>query len=287
MNNSKFTKVKNAKIHYIEAGKGDNSIVFLHGVPSSSYMWRNIIPVLSDKAHCIAPDLIGMGKSDKPNIQYTFLEHIQYFEDFIKSLNLRNITLVVHGLLGSAIGFNYAMQHKDNIKAIAFYEAYVRPVKNFNMLSLPIQHLLHLVIKKPAIGYKAVMENNYLINKLLPLSTLHKLTDEEINNYKQPFLSISDRKPLWQYIQDFFVAKNNQQLLNYVTEYSEKLKQSPIPKLMLYTVPGFVTTMDCVKWSQDNLPNLQTADLEEGLYLAPESNPLLFSQILLDWYENI
>ena len=286
MNNSKYTKVKNAKIHYIEAGKGD-SIVFLHGVPTSSYVWRNVLPILAEKAHCIAPDLIGMGKSDKPNIKYTFSEHIKYFEDFINKLNLRNITLVVHGLLGSAIGFNYAMQHKDNVKAIAFYEAYVRPVTSFNMLSLPVQHLLYPILNNPKFGYKLVMEDNYLLNKLLPLSTAHKLTNEEVNNYKQPFLSVSDRKPLWQYIQDFFVGENHQQLLDHVTEYSEYLKQSPIPKLMLYTVPGFVTTMDSVKWSQDNLPNLQSADLEEGLYLAPESNPHIFSQILLDWYEKI
>ncbi len=286
MNNSKFIKVKNSKIHYISAGDGD-PIVFLHGIPASSYLWRNVIPVLAHKAYCVAPDLIGMGKSDKPNIKYTLDEHIQYFEDFVKALNLQNITLVVHGLLGSAIGFNYAMRNQDNIKAIAFYEAYMRTITDFKMLSLPMQQLLYPVLKKPEIGYKAVVEDNFLIEKLIPLNSINKLNAEVIDNYKQPFLSASDRVPLWQHIQEFFIDQNSQQLLNYVVEYSEYLKQSLIPKLMLYIVPGFIVTMDCVKWAQNNLSNLQTADLEEGLYLAPESNPLLFGQVLLDWYENI
>lgn len=286
MNNSKFIKVKNSKIHYANAGDGD-PIVFLHGIPASSYLWRNVIPVLAHKAQCIAPDLIGMGQSDKPNIKYTLDEHIQYLEDFVKALNLKNITLVVHGLLGSAVGFNYAMRNQDNIKAIAFYEAYVQTITDFKMLSLPIQQLLHPVLKNPETGYKAVVEDNFLIEKLIPLNSLNKLNAEVIDNYKQPFLSVSDRMPLWQHIQEFFVDQNPRQLLNYVAEYSEYLKQSPIPKLMLYTVPGFIVTMDCVKWAQNNLSNLQTADIEEGFYLAPESNPLLFGQILLDWYENI
>ena len=284
MNNSKFMNIKNAKIHYINAGDGE-PIVFLHGIPASSYLWRNVIPVLAHKAHCVAPDLIGMGRSDKPDIQYTLDEHIQYLEDFVKALNLQNITLVVHGLLGSAIGFNYAMRNQNNIKAIAFYEACVRPITDFKMLSLPMQQLLHPILKNPEIGYKAVVEDNFLIEKLM--SGLNKLNVEVMDNYKQPFLAVSDRMPLWQHIQEFFVVQNSQQLLNYVAEFSEYLKQSPIPKLMLYTVPGFIITMDCVKWAQSNLSNLQTADLEDGLYLAPESNPLLFGQLLLDWYENM
>ncbi len=110
---SKFMKVKNSRIHYIDVGEGD-PIVFLHGVPTSNYIWRNIIPHLSSHARCIAPDLIGMGKSGKPEIDYTVFDHIDYIEDFIDSLNLKNITLVLHGL-GSLIGLHYASKNKTNI----------------------------------------------------------------------------------------------------------------------------------------------------------------------------
>ena len=116
---------------------------------------------------------------------------------------------------------------------------------------------------------------------------MRSLSDEEMENYRRPYANDLDRKPLWQYIQDFFVGKNHQQVLDCVAEYSKFLQETEIPKLMLYTVPGFVTTMNCVEWCQNNLPNLRTADLEEGLYLAPESNPKMFGQILSDWYLEI
>jgi len=118
---SNYIEVNGSKIHYIEEGEGD-PILFLHGNPTSSYIWRNIIPYLKDKGRCIAPDLIGMGKSDKPDIDYSFFDHVKYIEGFIEKMNLQNITLVVHDW-GSALGFHYAMRNEANVKGIAFMEA--------------------------------------------------------------------------------------------------------------------------------------------------------------------
>jgi haloalkane dehalogenase len=286
MNNSKFIEVNMAKLHYIDQGVGQ-PIVFLHGIPTSSYLWRNVTPNIADKARCIALDFIGMGSSDKPDIKYDFFDHVKYFEGFIDTLGLTNITLVLHGLLGSAVGFYYAMRHKDNVKAIAFYEAYVRPMVNKKMLSLPIWCLLRPLLQDSNAAYKYVMNDNFLVDKLLPHSSYRPLSAEIMENYRRPFATKLDRKPLWQFIQDFFVGKNHQQVLGCVAEYSKFLQETDIPKLMLYTVPGFVTTMNCVEWCRDNLPNLQIADLDEGLYLAPESNSKIFGQILRDWYLEI
>jgi haloalkane dehalogenase len=108
-------------MHYIEAGEGD-PIVFLHGNPTSSYLWRNVIPHLASLGRCIAPDLIGMGRSGKPDIEYRFFDHVRYTDAFIDALGLRNITLVIHDW-GSALGFHYAMSHAENMKAITFLEA--------------------------------------------------------------------------------------------------------------------------------------------------------------------
>src|SRR5579872_1683639 len=121
---SKFVEIFGSKIHYVEAGSGD-PILFLHGIPASCYVWRNVIPHLSSLGRCIAPDLIGMGQSDKPNIEYTISDHIKYIEKFIDALKLRRVTLVMHGW-GSVIGFSYAMQHEENCKGLVFYEAYLR-----------------------------------------------------------------------------------------------------------------------------------------------------------------
>ena len=111
---SKFLEVKGSRMHYIDVGKGD-PILFLHGNPTSSYLWRNIIPHLQKQGRCIAVDLIGMGKSSKPDIDYTFHDHYNYLVEFIEKLDLKNITLVIHDW-GSGLGFHYANTHRDNVK---------------------------------------------------------------------------------------------------------------------------------------------------------------------------
>src|SRR3990167_11121560 len=105
----KFVSIKGSNMHYVDSGSG-SPILFLHGIPTSSYLWRHIIPALSSQARCIAPDLIGMGQSDKPDIDYRVFDHIAYLEEFIDALELKNITLVLHGW-GSVIGFDYARRH--------------------------------------------------------------------------------------------------------------------------------------------------------------------------------
>ena len=118
---SRHVEVHGSPMHYVEAGAGD-PIVFLHGNPTSSYLWRNVIPHLAPLGRCIAPDLIGMGRSGKPDIEYGFFDHARYVDGFVDALGLRDITLVIHDW-GSALGFHYAMRHEKNVKAIAYLEA--------------------------------------------------------------------------------------------------------------------------------------------------------------------
>ena len=119
-------KCLGSKLHYIEQGSGD-PILFLHGNPESSYIWRNIIPHLSPLGRCVAPDLIGFGKSDKPDIEYRVFDHIKYVEELIRALELKNITFVIHDW-GSAIGSHYAMGNPGNVKGLAMMEAHLRPI---------------------------------------------------------------------------------------------------------------------------------------------------------------
>ena len=119
--------VGGSRMHYVDEGEGD-PILFLHGNPTSSYLWRNIIPHTAPLGRCLAPDLIGMGKSDKPDIDYGFFDHVKYIEGFIEALGLKNITLVVHDW-GSALGFHYARRHEGNVKGLAFMEAILGPVR--------------------------------------------------------------------------------------------------------------------------------------------------------------
>src|SRR5215472_13129019 len=117
---SHYLEVEGSKLHYIESGNGD-PILFLHGNPTSAYLWRNIIPFVAPLGRCIALDLIGMGQSDKPDIDYRFFDHVQYVEGFIQAFGLQHITLVLHDW-GSALGFYYASRNEANIKGLAFLE---------------------------------------------------------------------------------------------------------------------------------------------------------------------
>lgn len=279
---SNFVTIKKSKIHYIEDGIGD-PVLFIHGMPTSSYLWRNILPALSDKAHCIAPDLIGMGASGKPDIEYTLFEHIDYIEGFIKSLGLKNITLVMHGW-GSLIGFDYARRYSDNVKAMAFYESHIRPTSDWEMLSLPVQQLATL-LDRPGASYRAIVEQNYLVNRLLPNGVLRTLTKEELDSYKKPFPTPESRKPLWQYIQELPLGKSKGEATNLIEKYSIWLQKAPQPKLMMYAVPGFITTIDTVRWAKEHLPNLTLIELKDALHFAQESIPEVFSHELRKWYE--
>lgn len=278
---SKTVDVLGSKIHYLEQGEGD-PILFLHGMPTSSYVWRNILPALSDQARCIAPDLIGMGRSDKPDIEYRVFDHIKYIDEFIATMGLKNITLVLHGW-GSVVGFDYARRHESNIKGLAFFESHVRPTTDWNMLSLPVQQFASL-LRRPGASYRAIVQQNYLVKKLLPKGVMRNLTPEEINEYLAPFPTIESRKPLWQYVQDLPLGEGPDDVVELITRYSKWLEKTSIPKLMLYAIPGFITTVATVQWARDHLKNIDLVGLDDVLHFAQESVPELLSEKLREWY---
>jgi len=282
--NSHFVSVKGSKMHYYDSGKGD-PVLFLHSIPTSAYSWRHIIAALSPQMRCIAPDLIGMGLSDKPEIEYRIFDHIEYIDGFIDALKLKNITLVLHGW-GSVIGFDYARRHADNIKGLVFYEAHLQPVRHWNELSLPVQQLATLLNRQGA-SYRAVVMQNYFIEKLLPRSVIRELSKEEMDHYRAPFPTPESRKPLWQYVKDLPLGKGPDDVIALMQQYSDWLQKTKIPKLLLYAIPGFMTTLDSVQWAKTHLPNITLVALDDALHLAQESVPDQFSQAVLQWHQHI
>lgn len=278
---SKLINVKGSKMHYLEIGQGD-PVVFIHGIPTSSYLWRKVMPQLADNARCIAVDLIGMGASDKPDIDYRIFDHCDYFDGFMEAMKLKNVTLVLHGW-GSVVGFHYAEHHAKNIRALAFYESHVRPTTDWNMLSLPVQQFASL-LNRPGASYRAIVQQNYLIKKLLPAGIVRPLTEEELAEYEKPFPTPESRKPLWQYVQDLPLGKGPSDVVDLLESYSQWLQKSDVPKLMLYAIPGFITTVDTVQWARDHIKNIEIAGLDDALHFAQESIPELFGQALRDWY---
>lgn len=281
---SKYVDILGSKIHYIDEGKG-NPILFLHGIPTSCYLWRNVIPWVSSVGRCIAPDLIGMGKSDKPDLPYRANDFIRYFEGFIESLDLKNIIMVMHGW-GSVIGSDYAMRNSDRIKGLVFIEPYLRSTKGWADASLPMQHL-GLFLSKHDNPYDLITKTNYFLDKIFPGCIMRQLSDEEMQHYREPFSDPRQRKLLWQYLLDLPYNQGAHDVAKLIGEYSEKLAVSPMPKLMMYAIPGYSTTVDTIIWARDHMKNLKLVDLGEDLHYVQESKPKEVGSHIANWAQSL
>jgi len=280
---SKYIDVLDAKMHYIDEGEGD-PILFLHGNPTSSYVWRNIIPHLVPQGRCIALDLIGMGKSDKPNISYRFVEHFKYMNGFIEKLELANITLVLQDW-GSGLGFHYATLNDDNVKALAFMEAILRPM---SWTEFPIGPRIGFkLFRMPGIGWLMLSVMNMFVRQILPQMTVRKLTAQEMRRYLEPFPSIKSRRSVRQWPLEIPMGGRPEDMIELVSAYSQKLQISEAPKLLFYGNPGAIVNANAVEWCRRNLKNLKTVDVGDGLHYLQEDNPRLIGEELANWYTSL
>ena len=280
MPTSHDVKVKGHKIHYSTQGKG-KPVVFIHGVPTSSFIWRNVMPRIASCHQCIALDLIGMGQSDKPDIDYTIQDHIDYFTGFIDALGLSSFDLVMHGW-GSIIGFEYARAHPEKINSLAFIEAYINLPENRRDIPLPIQEIAIMSHDAEKLKH-LVYEENYVLEKLLPGAMMKKLSPEELNHYRKPFEKKEHRKVLWQYALEQPYRNAKSPVVKLVKQYSEWLKESPHRKLMMYGMPGFLTGMSTVAWAIDHFSSLTVVEVGHGLHYLPETRAVEIGETLAGW----
>ena len=281
---SKYLEVLGSKMHYVEEGKGD-PILFLHGNPTSSYLWRHIIPYLSKQGSCIAPDLIGMGKSDKPDLKYGFKDSYRYLEAFIDKMELRNITLVLHDW-GSGLGFNYANLHRSNIKAIAFMEAMYDAPTLYDM-PFSIRTAVKMM-RNPILGKFMGITMNMFIKKMLPDMILRKLTKEEQEFYAAPYKTKKSRLPLWTWPQDVpFADGKPTSATEAVKSWAPWLASVEIPKLCFYVTPGVGIKEKDVKVIKETFKNTEMIHLGEGLHFIQEDYPHEIGEALSNWYQKI
>ena len=280
---SKYLDVFGSRMHYIEQGTG-NPILLLHGNPTWSYIWRNIIPHLSPLGRCIAPDLIGYGRSAKPDIEYRWFDHVEYLDKFIEKMGLRNIILVLHDH-GSGLGFHYAMRHQHNIRAIAFFEAIVRPYP-WDKFSSPEFRELFRQFRSGGVGgqgWQMLVEQNVFIEQLLPQAAGRPLTEREMNFYREPFRTRESRVPIWRLAGETPIGGEPQDVWNAVKSYSERLQKSDLPKLMLYFTPGALLTEEHVNWCKQNIKNLKSVYIGPGLHFVQEGSPHQIGQEIAAW----
>jgi len=257
---SKFIEVKGSLMHYIDEGEG-TPFLFLHGNPTSSYLWRNVIPHVIPHGRAIAPDLIGMGKSDKPEIDYRFLTHSAYIDEFIEKLELKNIILVIHDW-GSGIGFHYARRNESNVKGIAFMEAILRPArwKEFPF----VFKFIFKRFRNEKKGKKMIMEKNFFIETVLRMATKRKLGEVEMNNYRKPFPDYDSRFPIFVWPNEIPIdgfPEDNQEA---IAAYAEWLKETEMPKLLLWFKPGGLIPPKRVPDIEASFKNLKSVFIGKG-----------------------
>jgi haloalkane dehalogenase len=282
-----FIDVYGSRMHFVDVGSGD-PILLLHGNPTWSYLWRNIIPYLTPLGRCIAPDLVGFGRSDKPDIEYRWKDHVRYLEAFIAKLGLRNITLVLHDQ-GSGLGLHYAMRHEDNIKGIALFEAIIRPYP-WDQFSTPEFRELFRKFRTGGIGgegWKMIVDQNVFIEQLLPQSAGRKLSETEMNYYREPFKDRKSRLPVWRFPQETPIGGEPQDVWDAVTTYSRRLQRSRLPKLLLYARPGALVTQDHLDWAKKNINSLETVYVGEGSHFLQESSPHAIGKEVARWIRNL
>jgi haloalkane dehalogenase len=276
---SKFVDVLGSKMHYVEEGEGD-TVLFLHGNPTSSYLWRNIIPYVSKDARAIAVDLIGMGKSEKPEIKYGFEDHARYLDAFISELGLKNITLVVHDW-GSSLGFNYAVNNEDNIKAIVFMESQIKPLTwdRFDEKNT----MAFKMLRDPA-NKEMMMNQNFMVEQVLPNQMMRKLTEFEMNRYREPFVTLESRELVWKWPTQIPISGEPENTHKIWSDNSNWLQNSIVPKLMLHASPGVLITETDAEWVKDNVRNVEIVNVGEGYHFIQEDLPHEIGEEISKWY---
>lgn len=285
---TQFVEVLGSQMAYVEAGEGD-PILFLHGNPTSKYLWRNIMPHLEDQGRVIAPDLIGMGESDKPEIGYTFVEHADYVEGFINALELTNITLVIHDW-GSGLGFDYANRNRDNVKAIAFMEAAVAPAfpPKFENLEPQMQQFMQ-AIRTEGVGENLILENNAFVEQFLPSDIRRGLSEAEMAVYRAPYPDPQSRLPTLVWPRQIpFDGGEPADVAERVAAYNEWFLSSELPKLHLYVSPGAIFSPAAVAALQEmSVPNYEAVYLGEGGHFIQEDHPEAIGRNIAHWYYRI
>src|ERR1700741_4489340 len=233
-------RVLGREMAYVEVGKGD-PIVLLHGNSTSPYLWRNVLPHLQPLGRCIAPDLIGMGDSDKlldsgPG-SYRFVEHRRYLDALLEALDVRErVTFVIHDW-GSALGFDWANRHREAVKGIAYMEAIVRPQGWNHWDKFGMRQALQGL--RSEAGEEMVLRDNFFIEKILPAAIRRTLSAEEMAEYRRPFAESGEgRRPTLTWPRQIPIEGEPADVVAIVSAYADWLATSNVPKLFLKAEPG-------------------------------------------------
>ena len=279
-------EVLGSKMAYVETGEGE-PIVFLHGNPTSSYLWRGVIPHLASLGRCIAPDLIGMGDSDKLEGSgagsYRFIEHRRYLDALLEALGVdEGVTLVTHDW-GSALGFDWANRHRDAVKGLAYMEAIVQPL---TWAQWPEASRRVFQGFRSESGESMILEKNVFVERVLPGSIRRELSEEEMAEYRRPFLEPGEgRRPTLTWPREIPIEGEPADVTGIVGSYADWLSESPVPKLFVNAEPGAILVGEqrefCRTW-----PN-QTEVTVPGIHFIQEDSPDEIGRAISEWLRSL
>jgi len=287
---SRYVEVLDSKMHYVDTGGDKEPILMIHGQPTWSYLWRNVIPELEKEHRVIAIDLIGFGKSDKPDIKYTIEDHALYLEGFIEQLKLKDITLVVHDW-GGVLGFDYASRNPENIKSFAFMETVIPTkqtltglVKDQNIEELQGFAKILAMLSTPGVGEKMIFEDNMFIEQILPSSIMRKVSNDEMNAYREPFANGKNRLPMLQFPREIGIFGDaSDYVLNARKSIQNYLKTTDVPSLLLTFSPGALVTQNKIDWVKENMKNATVKQIGRGVHYVQEDHPEAIGKSINNW----
>lgn len=277
---SRYAAVLGSRMHYVDEGEGE-PILFIHGNPTSSYLWRNVIPHVTDGYRAVAVDLIGMGKSDKPDLDYTYQDHKRYLDGFIEALELENVTFVVHDW-GSTLGFHWAMEHEDEVAGIAFMEAIVPP-------AFPSEEPIGppLAAYRTEEGEELILEQNQFVERILPGAVVRDLTEEEMERYREPYPTPESRLPTLQWPRELPAAGEPARNAEVVRRIGRWMRETEVPMLYFWARPGAINDESFAEAMVERVENIQVQFVGEGIHYIQEDRPEVIGRTLADWRRRI
>ena len=258
-------------------------VVFMHGNPAYSYLWRNIIPHVSPKSRCIAPDLIGMGSSSKlPSDAYGWENHNRYLDSFFsKVVSSGKVVLVLHDF-GSLFGLNWARRHPEQVAGLVLME-FLPPMLTWKDTGEMSEELHNALIGSPDNLRKAIIDDNVFIELFMQDQVVRTLSPEELDNYRKPFLDPENRQSLYEMSKIFPVAGNPPEVYQAVESYNSWLLENEIPKLFFWADPGKIMPLKLSKYYSKNLKNVKSVPVGHAKHYLQEDHPHLIGAEIKGW----
>ena len=266
---------------YREAGNHEAPVaLFLHGNPTSSYIWRNILPLVAPVAHCIAPDLIGFGQSGKPDIEYRFADHVRYFEAFLEDTRISSAFVIAQDW-GTALAFDLAARRPDFIRGLAFME-FIWPMPSWEDFHANGRETFQK-FRTPGVGQDMILQDNAFVEQVLPNGIVRKLTNEEMAVYRAPFPTPESRRPTWRFPNELPIAGEPADVFSILEKAHRALAQSSYPKLLFAGDPGVLVSPAFAETFAKGQKNCRVVQLGSGFHYLQEDHPDVIGANVKEW----